>query len=186
MYYLTLSLYEKNKLKGGKTMHKPLNLKKLIALILSTLLLCSVISIFCNENQSQAKGKGGYVIYKVTNNSPRGSVSYKQADVFMTSSQAKKFASENSLSIKGALVNAGLGLIPGNYATYFAISKSVGDVVQSKMVYNQAKKGPVRITMAKGGTINKVSKWNGKTKKPSVPSFNKGQVSQTVKVLSKK
>ncbi|ESV42339.1 hypothetical protein [Staphylococcus epidermidis] len=73
----------------------------------------------------------------------------------MTSSQAKKFASENSLSIKQALVNAGLGLIPGNYATYFGITKSVGDVVQSKMVYDQAKKGPVRITMEKGGTIKK-------------------------------
>lgn len=186
MYYLTLSLYEKNKLKGGKTMDKPLNLKKLIALILSALLVCSVISIFYNENQSQAKGNSGYVIYKVTNNSPRGSVSYKQADVFMTSSQAKKFASEKSLSIKGALVNAGIGLLPGSYATYFGISKSVGEVVQSKMIYDQAKKGPVRITMAKGGTVKKVTKWNGKTKKPSVSSFNKGQVSQTVKVLSKK
>lgn len=163
-----------------------INVKKIISLtLISFLLLGTTIGVMNNE-KANAKGKGGYVIYKVTNNSPRGSVKYKQSDIFMTSKQAKKFAANNALSLKSALYNAGLGLIPGNYASYFALSKGVGDVVQPKMVYKQAKKGPVRITMAKGGTITNVSHWNGKTKKPSVKSIKTSQVSQKVKILKRK
>ncbi len=54
------------------------------------------------------------------------------------------------------------------------------------MVYDEAKKGRVCISMEKGGRIKKVSKWKGKSKKGCVWWLNKGEVWERVKVVWKK
>ena len=86
---------------------------------------------------------------------------------------------------KTALINIGIGSIPGNYATIFGASKSVGDVVVPKTVNKTANKNKgVRLRFEKGNVVD-IAGWNKSTKKanPSIKKINNKNVKQTIKVL---
>ncbi|WMZ52606.1 hypothetical protein [Staphylococcus pseudintermedius] len=158
-----------------------------ILLVIGFIFSITIATIESSKNESKAANGNHYVVYKVTNSSPRGSFTYTTSDVYLTSSSAKKFAANNSMSVKTALINVGLGILPGNYATLFATSKSVQDVVVPKTIYNTANKNKgVHLRFEKGNVVN-ISPWNGspKTATNSIKPFKKGGVKQTVKILKK-
>lgn len=163
-----------------------INVKKIISLTLISFLLLGTTIGVLNNNKASAKS-GSYVIYKVTNKSPRGAVTYKTSDVYMTKKQAKSFAAKNSMSVKTALINIGIGTIPGGYAKLFGASKSVADVVVPKKINSLANKNKgVRLRFEKGNVVD-MAGWNKSTKKakPSIKKINNGSVKQTIKILKK-
>ena len=163
-----------------------INFKRIISITFISVLLLGTLVGVLNEKPANAKS-GSYVVYKVTNKSPRGAVTYKTSDVYMTKKQAKSFAAKNAMSVKTALINIGIGSIPGNYATIFGASKSVGDVVVPKTVNKTANKNKgVRLRFEKGNVVD-IAGWNKSTKKanPSIKKINNKNVKQTIKVLTK-
>ncbi len=166
-----------------KNLRKPLS----ILLILGFIFSITITAIESSKNVSKAASGNYYVVYEVTNSSPRGSFKYTTSDVYLTSASAKKFAADNSMDIKTALTNLSLGFLPGNYATLFGASKSLKDVVVPKQIYDTANKNKgVHLRFEKGNIVN-VGPWNGNPKNAtnSIKPLQKDGVKQTVKILKK-
>ena len=65
-----------------------INFKRIISITFISVLLLGTLVGVLNEKPANAKS-GSYVVYKVTNKSPRGAVTYKTSDVYMTKNKLK-------------------------------------------------------------------------------------------------
>ncbi|HAC5789086.1 TPA_asm: hypothetical protein GZX72_14850 [Listeria monocytogenes] len=167
-------------------------MKKLISSVLASTVLLTGVTVSSHSNEAQAKGTkhGGYVAYKVTNHSPRGSFSYKTADVYMSDKKAKAFAAKSGLSIKTALANSAIGFIPWGqpYTAIFGASKSVGEVAMANKIYKVANKNNGVHLRFEKGQIKTVGPWNGTKKniRNSIHTIKPNHgVSQQIKILRK-